>query len=124
MLVRLEPSDRPERLLPLTPNLRGALFMVIAMAAFTVNDAITKFSSESMSMAQVMLVRGVFATLLVGLLAWRSGALAQPRRPADQQTVAQPLRRMAGQHAVEGALLPGREAGCAHRDTSRWMFRR
>ncbi len=24
MLVRLEPSDRPERLLPLTPNLRGA----------------------------------------------------------------------------------------------------
>jgi drug/metabolite transporter (DMT)-like permease len=53
--------------------------MVVAMAGFTVNDAITKFSSESMSMAQVMLVRGLFATLLVGLLAWRSGALAAPR---------------------------------------------
>jgi drug/metabolite transporter (DMT)-like permease len=66
--------------LPLSPNLRGALFMVVAMAAFTVNDAITKFSSESMSMAQVMLVRGVFATLLVGLLAWKSGALAEPRQ--------------------------------------------
>jgi len=66
--------------LPLSPNLRGALFMVVAMAAFTVNDAITKLSSESMSMAQVMLVRGFFATLLVGLLAWKSGALARPRQ--------------------------------------------
>lgn len=66
--------------MPLSPNLRGALFMVVAMAAFTINDAITKFSSESMSMAQVMLVRGVFATLLVGLLAWKSGALAEPRQ--------------------------------------------
>jgi len=66
--------------LPLSPNLRGALFMVIAMAAFTVNDAITKFSSQSMSMAQVLLVRGVFATLLVGMLAWKSGALARPRQ--------------------------------------------
>lgn len=50
------------------------------MAAFTINDAITKFSSESMSMAQVMLVRGVFATALVCLLAWKSGALARPRQ--------------------------------------------
>jgi drug/metabolite transporter (DMT)-like permease len=66
--------------LPLSPNQRGALFMAVAMASFTVNDAITKFSSGSMSMAQVMLVRGVFATLLVGLLAWKSGALAKPRQ--------------------------------------------
>lgn len=66
--------------MPLSPNLRGALFMVIAMAAFTVNDAITKLASETMSMAQVMLVRGLFATLLIGALAWRSGAFAQPRQ--------------------------------------------
>jgi drug/metabolite transporter (DMT)-like permease len=52
--------------------------MVVAMVGFTVNDAITKFASESMNMAQVMLVRGAFATLLVGLLAWRRGALALP----------------------------------------------
>ena len=53
--------------------------MVVAMVAFTTNDAITKFCSESMNMAQVMLVRGVFSALLVGVLAWRSGALAAPR---------------------------------------------
>jgi drug/metabolite transporter (DMT)-like permease len=66
--------------LPLSPNLRGALFMVVAMAVFSIGDAITKFSSESMSMAQVLLVRGIFATLLVWLLAWKSGALAEPRQ--------------------------------------------
>ncbi|MBZ9677659.1 DMT family transporter [Mesorhizobium sp. ES1-1] len=61
----------------LSPNVRSASFMLIAMAGFTFNDVITKFSSESMNMAQVMFVRGAFASLFVGLLAWRSGALAQ-----------------------------------------------
>jgi drug/metabolite transporter (DMT)-like permease len=64
--------------LPLSPNLRGALFMMVAMIGFTLNDAITKFSSESMNMAQVMLIRGAFASLFVGLLAWQRGALALP----------------------------------------------
>ncbi|TIW45438.1 MAG: DMT family transporter [Mesorhizobium sp.] len=65
--------------MPLSPNLRGALFMMVAMVGFTLNDAITKFSSESMNMAQVMLIRGAFASLFVGLLAWQRGALAAPR---------------------------------------------
>ncbi|TIP29988.1 MAG: DMT family transporter [Mesorhizobium sp.] len=60
----------------LSPNLRGALFMVVAMSGFTLNDAITKIASESMNMAQVMLIRGAFASLFVGLLAWQRGALA------------------------------------------------
>ncbi|TIV85429.1 MAG: DMT family transporter, partial [Mesorhizobium sp.] len=64
--------------MPLSPNLRGALFMIVAMVGFTLNDAITKFSSESMNMAQVMLVRGAFASFFVGLLAWRRGALVNP----------------------------------------------
>jgi drug/metabolite transporter (DMT)-like permease len=64
--------------LPLSPNLRGALFMMVAMSGFTLNDAITKVSSESMNMAQIMLIRGAFASLFVGLLAWQSGALARP----------------------------------------------
>jgi drug/metabolite transporter (DMT)-like permease len=57
--------------------------MVVAMAGFTLNDAITKYSSQSMNMAQVMLVRGVFATFFVGLLAWRSGALVRLRSMLD-----------------------------------------
>ncbi|MFD1986933.1 DMT family transporter [Mesorhizobium newzealandense] len=65
--------------MPLSPNLRGALFMVVAMAGFTLNDAITKYSSQSMNMAQVMLIRGAFATLFVGSLAWQRGALVRLR---------------------------------------------
>lgn len=56
--------------------MRGALFMAVSMAGFTLNDAITKSVSANMNMGQVMLIRGVFATLLVGLIAWQQGALS------------------------------------------------
>jgi drug/metabolite transporter (DMT)-like permease len=68
--------------LALSPNLRGALFMSVSMAGFTANDAITKLVSESMNMAQIMLVRGFFATMLIGLLALGQGALRNPRLAA------------------------------------------
>lgn len=54
--------------------------MSISMAGFTANDAITKTMSMSMNMGQVMLVRGLFATLLVMLLAWHQGALGNARK--------------------------------------------
>jgi drug/metabolite transporter (DMT)-like permease len=63
---------------PNSSNLRAALFMVIAMAGFTLNDAITKHVIETLGLGQVMLVRGFFATSLIFLLAWSSGALASP----------------------------------------------
>lgn len=65
--------------MPLSPNLRAAIFMSISMAGFTMNDTITKAVSYSMNMGQVMLLRGIFATLLVGLIAWHQGALRAPR---------------------------------------------
>lgn len=64
-----------------SPNLRAALFMFLAMAAFTCNDAITKSLSSQMNAGQIMFVRGIFATLFVGLLAWQQGAL-RDLRPA------------------------------------------
>jgi drug/metabolite transporter (DMT)-like permease len=66
--------------LPISPNLRGALFMAISMAGFTANDAITKSVATSMNMGQVMLVRGLFASMLIALLAWHQGALRAPRQ--------------------------------------------
>ncbi|HMM63598.1 MAG TPA: DMT family transporter [Mesorhizobium sp.] len=65
--------------MPVSHNSRGALFMIIAMVGFTANDAIAKYCSESMNMAQVLLVRGFFAAVLVCLLAWQRGALASLR---------------------------------------------
>ncbi|QPC88743.1 EamA family transporter [Mesorhizobium sp. NBSH29] len=64
--------------MPLSPNLRGSLFMAIAMAGFTANDAITKTMTGDMNTGQVMLVRGLFATLLIGLIAAHRGAFARP----------------------------------------------
>jgi drug/metabolite transporter (DMT)-like permease len=49
--------------------------MATAMAAFTMNDSITKAVSSEMSFAQVMLVRGLFAIALVGLLALHQGVM-------------------------------------------------
>ena len=66
--------------MPLSPNLRGALFMAVSMAGFTANDAITKTMTGAMNSGQVMLVRGLFATILIALLAWHQGALGKPRR--------------------------------------------
>jgi drug/metabolite transporter (DMT)-like permease len=57
-------------------NQRASLFMVLAMAAFTINDTIVKFASESINVGQVMFVRGLFATLLVLLLAWQQRLLS------------------------------------------------
>jgi drug/metabolite transporter (DMT)-like permease len=54
--------------------------MSIAMVGFTANDSMTKAVSASMNMGQVMLLRGLFATALILLLAWSRGALANPRQ--------------------------------------------
>ena len=45
------------------------------MAAFTVVDTITKAVSSEMNIGQVMLVRGLFAILLVAAFAYHQGAL-------------------------------------------------
>ena len=65
--------------MPLSPNMRAALFMTVSMAGFTLNDGITKHASEVMNMGQVMFVRGAFATLFIAALAWHQGALANLR---------------------------------------------
>lgn len=71
----------------LSPNLRGALFMAVSMAGFTMNDVLTKVVSDSMNMAQIMLIRGVFATVLIGVLAWHRGAFRVPRHMLDRWMV-------------------------------------
>jgi hypothetical protein len=42
--------------------------MAVGMASFTMNDAITKEVSSEMNFGQVMLVRGIFAMLLMAAL--------------------------------------------------------
>jgi drug/metabolite transporter (DMT)-like permease len=49
--------------------------MAVAMASFTIVDAITKAVSTDMNFGEIMLVRGVFAIALVATLAWHRAAL-------------------------------------------------
>ena len=49
--------------------------MAVSMAAFTMNDTITKAVSSQMNFGQVMLVRGLFAIVLVSVFAYHQRAL-------------------------------------------------
>lgn len=53
--------------------------MAAATGSFATNDAVTKLLLSSMNVGQIMLVRGLVATSLVALLAWRHGALRGAR---------------------------------------------
>jgi drug/metabolite transporter (DMT)-like permease len=65
--------------LALSPNIRGSLLMAVAMAAFTINDSITKAVSSEINFGEVMLVRGLFAILLVAAFAFHQRAIRSLR---------------------------------------------
>ncbi len=56
-------------------NRLGILWMVVAMTAFTGNDALIKSIGQRVPTAQMVVVRGVMALTLILLVAWRMGAL-------------------------------------------------
>lgn len=64
--------------------MRGALFMSLSMAGFTFNDSIVKLLTGDISVAQVMFLRGVVATVLIYLLARQRRALRPLKVLADR----------------------------------------
>lgn len=64
----------------LSPNVRAAVFMSLAMFGFSVNDAISKSLTDEMGFGQLMLVRGLFATFFMVLFAWQQGNLGNLRQ--------------------------------------------
>ena len=70
----------------ITGNTRGALFMVAAMAGFTVNDAMVKAVTVEMNTAQIMFVRGAMTSLLVLMIA-RAMRVSAPLRTIVQPVV-------------------------------------
>jgi drug/metabolite transporter (DMT)-like permease len=62
-----------------TGNAKGALFMAIAMAGFTCNDALIKSVTGEMNTGQIMFVRGLMTTILVVLIARWMGAMGSFR---------------------------------------------
>lgn len=64
----------------LSANQRGAAFMIVSQAAFTLNDTLVKVATGSLGIGQIMLVRGIFATALITILVWRLGHFQPPRK--------------------------------------------
>ncbi|RHZ97723.1 DMT family transporter [Cereibacter sphaeroides] len=56
-------------------NLRGALAMTVAMAAFTVNDALMKAVTQTMPLFQAIALRGLVSLPLLFLYGWAVGGL-------------------------------------------------
>ncbi|MGH1356844.1 MAG: DMT family transporter [Thalassovita sp.] len=59
----------------LTANMRGAVLMMCSMAAFTLNDTFLKELAGQVHLFQVLTLRGALTTVLIGIVAWRMGAL-------------------------------------------------
>ncbi len=69
-------------------NLRGAGLMMGSMACFTLGDACIKATGGEIPLAQILLLRGALASVLVAALAWRLGALRWPGLAADRWRIA------------------------------------
>lgn len=69
-------------------NLRGALYMSLAMAAFTINDSCMKAVTAELPLAQAIVLRGVLAVLALALIGWHKGHLRFRFDPGDGWLVA------------------------------------
>ena len=66
-------------------NLRGAVFMTVGMFGFVTNDMFAKLASQDLPIGQIIFIRGLFTTVIIGAIALATGALAklgELRRPA------------------------------------------
>lgn len=68
-------------------NLIGAAFMSTAMAAFVVNDMLMKFAGTDMGVFQAIFARGLFATPMMGVIAYASGAFKNLPNSADTRRI-------------------------------------
>ncbi len=59
-------------------NTLGAFYMMLAMGGYVLNDMLMKLTSSDLNLFQAILVRGMFACALMGLLCWRLGGFRTP----------------------------------------------
>ncbi|MEB8387336.1 DMT family transporter [Rhodobacteraceae bacterium KMM 6894] len=55
----------------LSDNMTAALLMMTSMAGFTLNDAMLKMMAGQVPLYQLLFLRGLFTTVVVGIIAWR-----------------------------------------------------
>jgi drug/metabolite transporter (DMT)-like permease len=72
-------------------NRRGVLAMSGGMASFVTNDALVKYVSQSLPAAQLIFLRGVFATLLLLVVVHAMGATREIPRLRDGRVLLRAL---------------------------------
>ncbi|MTH77739.1 DMT family transporter [Paracoccus aestuariivivens] len=81
---RVKPSSVSQRVpVDMADNLRGAMWMVLCMAAFTCNDSLMKAVTHDLPLYQSISIRGGIVMLFMVALAWFKGKpihLLVPRR--------------------------------------------
>jgi drug/metabolite transporter (DMT)-like permease len=82
--------------MPTNTNARAAIFMMLAMTAFNLNDGITKWLATEMGVGQTMLLRGSVVCALLLVLAWWQGALRQWRLLFHPSVMARSLMELGG----------------------------
>lgn len=77
----------------ISDNLRGALYMNLAMFSFTVNDALMKSLTQALPLYQTIALRGTIAVIGLILVARVTGGLRLPANGHDRALIA--LRSLA-----------------------------
>jgi drug/metabolite transporter (DMT)-like permease len=72
-------------------NRRGIIALVIGMAGYTVNDALVKLVAQSYPVGEVIFIRGILTTLLLGAIILGAGLLPDMRRATDRHVVARAI---------------------------------
>lgn len=81
-------------------NRRGMIYMLLAMALFAANDAGTKLAVKTIPVSEVMVLRGGFALVFLGVILWWRGEWRETPKILDWQVS---LRGFA--EAANGVLL-------------------
>ena len=74
-------------------NFTAAIFMMVSMAAFTINDTFMKMLSGDLPLNQLLFLRGVITSVAAGAIAWRMGAFRFALGGRDARLIA--LRTLA-----------------------------
>ncbi len=90
--------------MPMSDNARGAIYMNVAMLAFTLNDTCMKAVAETMPLFQAIALRGLVSTAALLILAIVSGALVLPRGRALNALSVRTLAEIGGTVFFLGAL--------------------
>jgi drug/metabolite transporter (DMT)-like permease len=77
----------------ISDNLRGTIYMCLAMMAFTVNDTFVKSVTQTLPLFQTIALRGLLSVVGLGLIAAVTGAFRQRLSTADIKLVS--LRALA-----------------------------